>query len=258
VTTTAPSPNQPKTCRWPPDIWTPTSVARYLVLRFTNSCRVRWPMVWCGLDRPRRAGPHPVRMTTAGPAPRFQPTVTDAQVATCQQLIRRHSAPQAEVYRAKLVLLLDEDPGVNDVAAGRQLGKHENWVRYWRRIWASAGFRLTDKPGRGAQQRVSPPAAGDGGGAGLRTARAPQGAPESLQHRRIGAPDQRRSQRPTAQSQHDLAHPRPACAQTLALPQLALPPRPELRRQSGARARPVCRHLDGRTRGPGRLRAERR
>ncbi len=65
----------------------------------------------------------------SGPAPHYQPTFTVEQVATCHQLIRRQSAPQAEVYRAKLVLLLHADPALNNVAAGRRLGKHENWVR---------------------------------------------------------------------------------------------------------------------------------
>ena len=65
----------------------------------------------------------------SGPAPHDQPTFTEAQVATCHHLLRRHSAPQAQVYRARLVLLLHADPALNNVAAGRQVGKHENWVR---------------------------------------------------------------------------------------------------------------------------------
>ena len=116
----------------------------------------------------------------AGPAPIHQPTFTDEQVAACRALIRRHSAPQAPVYRARLALLLHEDPALDSVAAGRHLGKHETWVRYWRRNWATDGFRLTDKPGRGRKPRVSPPAAGDGGGAGLRTAGAARRPPEPV------------------------------------------------------------------------------
>ncbi len=119
----------------------------------------------------------------SGPAPLYQPTFTDEQVATCRALLRRHSAPQALVYRAKLALLLHEEPALNNVAAGRRVGKHENWVRYWRRIWAGEGFRLTDRPGRGAKPRVSPPAGGDGGGPGLRTARPAPGTAQPLQHR---------------------------------------------------------------------------
>ena len=107
----------------------------------------------------------------SGPAPTYQPRFTDEQVATCHHLIRRHSAPQAQVARAKLALLLHEDPALNNVAAGRRLDGHEHWVRYWRRIWATEGFRLSDRPGRGPKPRVAPPAGGNGGGPGLRTAR---------------------------------------------------------------------------------------
>lgn len=108
----------------------------------------------------------------AGPAPTYRPTFAEAQVAECRALLRRHSAPQARVYRAKLALLLHEHPTLDNEAAGRALGKHANWVRYWRRAWVREGFRLTDKPGRGAKPTLSPPGGGDGEGTGLRTARA--------------------------------------------------------------------------------------
>ena len=108
----------------------------------------------------------------AGPAPSYQPTFTEAQLATCRALLRRQSAPQAQVYRAKLALLLHTRPALDNEAAGRALGKHANWVRYWRRIWVRAGFRLTDQPGRGGKPALSPPGDGDGQGAGLRVARA--------------------------------------------------------------------------------------
>ena len=94
-----------------------------------------------------------------GPAPTYQPTFTPEQLAECQRVIRQHSAPQAQVYRAKLALLLHDAPARDNVSAGRQLGKHEHWVRYWRRIWATEGFRLTDTPGRGRKPAFSPVAA---------------------------------------------------------------------------------------------------
>jgi len=71
-------------------------------------------------------------------------------------LIRRQSAPQARVYRAKLALLLHGQPALANEAAGRRLGKHANWVRSWRKAWATEGFRLADKSGRG-RKPVSPP-----------------------------------------------------------------------------------------------------
>ena len=102
-----------------------------------------------------------------GPAPTYQPTFSDAAIAECQRLVRQHTAPQARVYRAKLALLLHAQPALDNVAVGRQLGKHENWVRYWRRIWATDGFRLTDKPGRGRKPTLSPSGGNSGDAAGL-------------------------------------------------------------------------------------------
>ena len=105
-----------------------------------------------------------------GPAPTYQPTFSDEQIAHCQRLVRQQTAPQAQVYRAKLALLLHDHPALDNVTAGTHLGKHENWVRYWRRSWATDGFRLTDKPGRGRKPAFSPSARGHRQGAGLRSA----------------------------------------------------------------------------------------
>jgi len=78
----------------------------------------------------------------------YRPAFTAAQIADCERLVRQHSAPQAVVYRAKLALLLHAEPALGNAAAGRRLGKHENWVRYWLRAWTTEGFRLGDKAGR--------------------------------------------------------------------------------------------------------------
>jgi len=103
----------------------------------------------------------------SGPAPSDQPTFTESDVMACQTMIRRHSAPQAQVTRAKLALLLHAEPTMNNEAAGRQMGKPVKWVRYGRRIWAREGFRLHDRAGRGRKPTVSPPAGGNGGGRGV-------------------------------------------------------------------------------------------
>ena len=105
-----------------------------------------------------------------GPAPTYQPTFTTEELALCHRVVRRHSAPQAQVARAKLALLLHERPALDNVAAGRQLGKHEHRVRYWRRIWATEGFRLTDKGGQGRKPAFSPSGDRHGQGPGLRVA----------------------------------------------------------------------------------------
>ena len=88
----------------------------------------------------------------------------------CEQTVRRHNAPQSQVHRAKLALLLAEQPALDNMAAGRRLGKHANWVRYWRRIWATEGFRLADRGGQGRKPAFSPSGDRRSQGAGLRAA----------------------------------------------------------------------------------------
>ena len=105
-----------------------------------------------------------------GPAPTYRPTFTPDEIAACEHLVRRPTAPQAQVARAKLALLLHARPDLDTAAAGRQLGKHVNWVFRWRRAWATEGFRLTDKPGRGRRPALSPPRGGNGQSPGLRAA----------------------------------------------------------------------------------------
>jgi hypothetical protein len=107
-----------------------------------------------------------------GPAPTHRPTFTPAQLAECERLVRQHTAPQLQVARARLALLLHAEPDLDHVAAARRLGRHPNWVRGWRRAWAREGFRLADKPGRGRKPAFPPAGGGDGQGARLRAARA--------------------------------------------------------------------------------------
>ncbi len=107
-----------------------------------------------------------------GPAPTYRPALTPAEVVACEQLLRRPTAPQAQVARAQLALLLHTEPDLDSAAVARRLGRHVNWVFRWRRAWATAGFRLTDKPGRGRKPAFSPSGGGAGQGARLRVARA--------------------------------------------------------------------------------------
>ena len=116
----------------------------------------------------------------AGLAPTYQPTFTEAQVAECRTLLRRQSAPQAQVYRARLALLLHDDPRLDNEAAGRRLGKHANWVRYWRKRWSRSGFRLVDQGGRGRKPAFPPAGGRPGDGAGLRAADAARRPAEPL------------------------------------------------------------------------------
>ena len=106
----------------------------------------------------------------AGPAPTYQPTFAADALAMCARTIRRQHAPQHQVARARLALRLPALPALDNVAAGRRLGQPANWVRAWRRVWATAGFRLTDRGGQGRKPACPPSAGRHGQGAGLRAA----------------------------------------------------------------------------------------
>ena len=102
-----------------------------------------------------------------GPAPLYQPTIPPTVVPELERLVRKTTAPHQQVQRAKLALLLSVQPDLDSPTIARQLRQHLNWVRYWRRRWASDGFTLQalqDKPGRGRKPRLSPPGAGHGQG----------------------------------------------------------------------------------------------
>jgi len=107
-----------------------------------------------------------------GPAPTYRPRLTPDEVAACERLLRRPTAPQAQVARAALALLLHAEPDLDTATIARRLGRHVNWVFRWRRAWATAGFRLADKAGRGRKPTLSPPGGRDGHGARVRTPRA--------------------------------------------------------------------------------------
>jgi hypothetical protein len=69
--------------------------------------------------------------------------------------VRQHNAPQLQIARARLALLLHADPGP-DHAAARRVGRHPNRVRGWRGTWTREGFRLADTPGRGRKPAFPP------------------------------------------------------------------------------------------------------
>lgn len=68
---------------------------------------------------------------------------------TARQLNGRH----ARVQRARLVLILHQQPAISSPAAARQLGRSASWVRKWRRRWATQGFSLGEAPRPGRPLR---------------------------------------------------------------------------------------------------------
>ncbi len=102
-----------------------------------------------------------------GSVPSYRPTFTQEQVRDCERLVRQQNAPRVQVARAKLALLLHTQPGLDSVTAARHLGQHPNWAYTWRKRWATDGFALTDRPGRGRKPAFPPTGSRPGEGAGV-------------------------------------------------------------------------------------------
>lgn len=89
-------------------------------------------------------------------APFYQPKFSAENVAHAQEVVRRSSSRQDHARRARLALELAANPTLPNPEAGRRVEMHANAVRYWRKVWCSGPFRLTDLPGRGRKPRLSP------------------------------------------------------------------------------------------------------
>jgi len=101
------------------------------------------------------------------PRPAYQPVFGSADVAALERLVRKPTLAHRLVQRATLALLLHRQPTIASAAAARQLGHHPNWVRSWRKRWATTGFAvaaLEDQPRSGRPPTVSPPRPGHGQG----------------------------------------------------------------------------------------------
>ena len=79
-------------------------------------------------------------------------------------LVRRHTAPQQLVLRARIILLAAD--GLNNSQIARTLGLEADTVRLWRQRWQtgqavaladrSVEARLTDAPRSGCPARITP------------------------------------------------------------------------------------------------------
>ncbi len=91
-----------------------------------------------------------------GPSPVYRPEFPVDFLDQARQVSRRRTVRFQLRQRAKLVLLLHEQPALSNVAAGQQVDLHPDSVRHWRRRWAADDFALEDATGRGAKPRFSP------------------------------------------------------------------------------------------------------
>ena len=92
----------------------------------------------------------------SGPTPAFQPRFPQAFVDEAKQVVAQRTVALRRWQRARLVLLLYDNPQLSNVQAGQQVSLSDQAVRFWRRRWASDDFSLDDKPGRGRKPGFSP------------------------------------------------------------------------------------------------------
>ncbi len=93
-----------------------------------------------------------------GPDPQYQPKFRPGELEEARNVLRRRKSSHGEATRARLAILLSENPKLPNPEAGRLLGVHEATARYWRKRWVEEGFSLRDKP-RSGRPRFFPPAA---------------------------------------------------------------------------------------------------
>src|SRR5206468_990157 len=75
-----------------------------------------------------------------GPPPKYQPRFSKAEIAQAQSWACSQALPHAEVQRARLALLLHQQPDLRSPEAARHLGQSASWVCKWRRRWVEQGF----------------------------------------------------------------------------------------------------------------------
>ena len=88
--------------------------------------------------------------------PQYRPSFSPDQLRECGEVVRKRRAPQVEVMRARLALLLAENPAITSPEAARRLGIHDQTVRKWRKRWATTGWSLQDRPRSGRPPVFSP------------------------------------------------------------------------------------------------------
>ena len=95
-----------------------------------------------------------------GPAPHYLPTFPEEFLAEARRLTAARTAASHLRQRARLVLLLHEDPTLSNVQAAALVDLHPNSIRLWRRRWAGGQFHFQDESGRGRKPVFSPPQIG--------------------------------------------------------------------------------------------------
>ena len=88
--------------------------------------------------------------------PTHQPQFTAEQLAHARKVAAQHAAPAREVRRARLTLVLAEDPDRSHAEVGQLCDLDPETVYKWRRRWAAGDWSLQDAPRPGRPRVFSP------------------------------------------------------------------------------------------------------
>jgi transposase len=92
-----------------------------------------------------------------GPFPHYQPRFTAEEIAQAREIVRQYHGSHAKVQRAKMLLVLAEDPAICTPKLASLVGVHPNTAFKWRRRWTEEGFTLEDHPRSGRPPMFSTP-----------------------------------------------------------------------------------------------------
>lgn len=104
----------------------------------------------------------------SGPAPVDQPEFPDEFVERARQIVRGQTVQKRIWQRARMVLLLAEQPGRSHVEIARVVGLSDQSVRNWRRRWCRGDYSLEDRPRPGRPVSFSLRRSRSGQSSGLR------------------------------------------------------------------------------------------
>ena len=90
------------------------------------------------------------------PVSPHQPVFSPAQLAEARTVSAQHSAPHTQVLRARLTLVLADEPCLSHREAAKRVGMGSSTVYKWRRRWKSEGWSLEDAPRPGRKPAFSP------------------------------------------------------------------------------------------------------
>lgn len=90
------------------------------------------------------------------PVSPHQPSFSPAQLTEARTVAAQHSAPHTHVLRARLTLLLADEPRLSHRQAAARVGLGYSTVYKWRRRWAAHGWSLQDAPRPGRKPAFSP------------------------------------------------------------------------------------------------------